>query len=153
MLEIVVRTCRLQDTITGGNTENLSPLQKIHTDKYFDPNGPKKSESLPNCYTKLSQEPVRHVTQSQNPISVQPADDHNESMITMNSVENTPLTSKNESNDLRKYVKMVSGIEEDFLDENILLIFIRAFVCVCCELCFTDCRNAFSERREFKTEK
>lgn len=52
------------------------------------------------------------MTQSQNPISVQPADNHNESMI---SIENTPLTSKKESkDDLRKYVKMVSGeLEED----------------------------------------
>lgn len=107
---------RLQNTITGGNTDNLAPIQKIHADKSFDSTkGPVKSESMPNCYTKLSQEPIiRYVTQSlepQTPTAVQPLDDHNESAITMNSIENTPLTSRNNSkDDLRKYVKMVSGI-------------------------------------------
>ncbi|XP_032666568.1 serine/threonine-protein kinase dst2 isoform X3 [Odontomachus brunneus] len=98
--------------ISGGNTDNLAPIQKIHADKSFDLiKGPVKSESMPNCYTKLSQEPIRYVMQSleaQTPIAVQPLDDQNESAITMNSIENTPLTSRNSSkDDLRKYVKMV----------------------------------------------
>lgn len=94
--------------------DNISPIQKIHSDKYFDSKGPKKSESLPNCYTKLSQESIKH-TQSldtHNLIGAQPLEDQNESVITMNSIENTPLTSKNESkDDLRKYVKMVNKIK------------------------------------------
>lgn len=63
---------------------------------------------MPNCYTKLSQEPIRYTEslETQNPIQV--LEDQNESMITMNSNDNTPLTSRKESNhDLRKYVKMV----------------------------------------------
>lgn len=98
--------------VTGGNTDNLSPIQKIYASKHFDSKGPKKSESMPNCYTKLSQEPIRYAAQSletQNPI--QSLEDQNESVITMNSNENTPLTSRKESkNDLRKYVKMVIKI-------------------------------------------
>lgn len=92
--------------------DNLSQIQKIYADKHFDSKGPKKSESMPNCYTKLSQEPIRYTTQSletQNPIQL--FEDQNESMITMNSNENSSLTSRKESkNDLRKYVKMVIKI-------------------------------------------
>lgn len=89
----------------------MSPLQRIHTEKYFNgSNGPKKSESLPNCYTKLSQEP-RYATQSlemQNPIDVQSLEEQNESTIAMKSIENTPVTSKKGSKDeLRKFMKMV----------------------------------------------
>lgn len=106
---------RLQNTIAGGNTDNLAPIQKIHADKSFDlTKDPVKSESMPNCYTKLSQEPIKYVIQSleaQTPTAVQPLDDQNESAITMNSIENTPLTSRNSSkDDLRKYVKMVGKI-------------------------------------------
>lgn len=67
---------------------------------------------MPNCYTKLSQEPIIYATQpleTQNPIQL--LEDQNESVITMNSNENTPLTSRKESkNDLRKYLKMVIKI-------------------------------------------
>lgn len=102
----------LQSTITGGNTDNLVPIQKIHADKSFDlSKGPRKSESMSNYYAKLSQEPIRHATQSleaQNPMRVQAFEDQNESVMTINSIENTPLTSRNNSkDDLRKYVKMV----------------------------------------------
>lgn len=96
--------------------DNISPLQKIHTDKYFDSNkGPKKSESMPNCYAKLSRESIKHTSQSlepQNLISAQPLEDQNESVVTINSIENMPLTSRHGSkDDLRKYIKMVSKIE------------------------------------------
>ncbi|KMQ96257.1 sporulation-specific protein 15-like isoform x1 protein [Lasius niger] len=99
--------------ISGSNTDNLSPIQKIYTDKHFDSKGPKKSESMPNCYTKLSQEPIIYATQpleTQNPIQL--LEDQNESVITMNSNENTPLTSRKESkNDLRKYLKMIAEMQ------------------------------------------
>lgn len=76
----------------------------------FDCKDPKKSESMSNCYTKLSQESVKHITQlleTQN--LIHPREDQNESMVTMNSAENAQLTNRNESkDDLRKYVKMVS---------------------------------------------
>ena len=39
--------------------ENLTPLQKIHAEKLFELRSPKKSESMPNCYTKISQEPIK----------------------------------------------------------------------------------------------
>lgn len=95
--------------------DNISTIQKIHTDKYLDSKGPKKSESMPNCYAKLSQESIKHTIQPlevHNLSSAQPLEDQNESVTTMNSIESTPLISKNESkDDLRKYVKMVSKIK------------------------------------------
>ncbi|XP_050463068.1 serine/threonine-protein kinase dst2-like isoform X4 [Cataglyphis hispanica] len=98
--------------ISGGNTDNLSPIQKIYANKHFDSKGPKKSESMPNCHTKLSQEPIRYATQSletQNPVQL--LEDQNESVI-INSNDNTPLTSRKESkNDLRKYVKMIAEMQ------------------------------------------
>ncbi|KAL6422409.1 hypothetical protein ACFW04_010620 [Cataglyphis niger] len=98
--------------ISGGNTDNLSPIQKIYANKHFDSKGPKKSESMPNCYTKLSQEPIRYATQSletQNPL--QSHENQNESVI-INSNDNTPLTNRKESkNDLRKYVKMIAEMQ------------------------------------------
>ncbi|XP_072748714.1 uncharacterized protein Cnb isoform X3 [Anoplolepis gracilipes] len=99
--------------ISGGNTDNLSPIQKIYTNKHFDFKVPKKSESVPNCYAKLTQEPIKYTTQSletQNPIQL--LEDQNESVNTMNSNENTPLTSRKESkNDLRQYVKMIAEMQ------------------------------------------
>ncbi|KAG5348486.1 CNTRB protein, partial [Acromyrmex charruanus] len=101
--------------ISGSNMDNISPIQKIHGDKCFDSKGPKKSESMPNCYTKLSQELIKHTAQSleaRNLINAQPVEDHNESAITMNSIENAPLTNRNESkDDLRKYVKMIAEMQ------------------------------------------
>ncbi|XP_012230885.2 putative leucine-rich repeat-containing protein DDB_G0290503 isoform X2 [Linepithema humile] len=100
--------------ISGGNTDNLSPLQRIHAEKYFDSNGPKKSESLPNCYTKLSQEPryATHSLEMQNLIDVQPFEEQNESTIAVKSIENTPVTSKKGSKDeLRKFMKMITEMQ------------------------------------------
>lgn len=101
--------------IISGSNMDISPIQKIHADKYFESKGPKKSESMPNCYTKLSQELMKHVTQpleAHSLINAQPREDQNESVTTMNSVENLPLTSKNESkDDLRKYVKMIAEMQ------------------------------------------
>ncbi|XP_018350476.1 PREDICTED: ELKS/Rab6-interacting/CAST family member 1 isoform X4 [Trachymyrmex septentrionalis] len=101
--------------ISGSNMDNISPIQKIHGDKCFDSKGPKKSESMPNCYTKLSQELIKHTAQSleaRNLINTQPVEDHNESVVTMNSVENAPLTNRNESkDDFRKYVKMIAEMQ------------------------------------------
>ncbi|XP_012064249.1 PREDICTED: myosin-6 [Atta cephalotes] len=101
--------------ISGSNMDNISPIQKIHGDKCFDSKNPKKSESMQNCYTKLSQELMKHTAQSleaHNLINAQSVEDHNESMITMNSIENAPLTNRNESkDDLRKYVKMIAEMQ------------------------------------------
>ncbi|XP_011145956.1 myosin heavy chain, non-muscle isoform X2 [Harpegnathos saltator] len=102
--------------ISGGNTDNLAPIQRIYAEKSFDSTkGPVKSESMPNCYTKLSQEPIRYATQlleTQNSTAAQHLDDQNESAITLNSIENTPLTSRNSSkDDLRRYVKMIAEMQ------------------------------------------
>ncbi|KZC09451.1 PREDICTED: restin homolog [Dufourea novaeangliae] len=99
--------------ISGGNMEDLTPIQKIHAEKLF--RGPKKSESMPNCYARVSQEPIR--------LSLQPTDiknfhDQNESLNTMTPIEDTPLSSKESKDDLRKYVKMIVDIQksrEEFL--------------------------------------
>lgn len=84
--------------------ENLTPLQKIHAEKLFELRSSKKSESMPNCYTKISQEPIKltsHVS------DLRKFCDQNECMNT--SIDETPLSSRKESkDDLRKYVKMVS---------------------------------------------
>jgi len=49
----------LKNIITGNNMDNISSIQKIHGGKCFDFKGPKKSESMPNYYTKLSQELIK----------------------------------------------------------------------------------------------
>ncbi|XP_011638778.1 nucleoporin nup211-like isoform X1 [Pogonomyrmex barbatus] len=98
------------DIISGGNMDNLTPIQQLHAKTYLDFKGPKKSESMPNCYTKLSQGSIKHMAQ---PSEVQNLigrpEDQNESVITTNSTENTPLITRTASkDDLRKYVKMIA---------------------------------------------
>ncbi|KAG6802567.1 myosin-2 heavy chain isoform X1 [Apis mellifera caucasica] len=94
--------------ISGGNMENLTPLQKIHAEKLFELRSPKKSESMPNCYTKISQEPIKltsHVS------DIRKFCDQNECMNT--SIDETPLSSRKESkDDLRKYVKMIAEMQK-----------------------------------------
>ncbi|XP_043511819.1 CAP-Gly domain-containing linker protein 1-like isoform X1 [Frieseomelitta varia] len=94
--------------ISGGNMENLTPLQKIHAEKLFESKGPRKSESMPNCYTKISQESVKlmsHVPDEKNFL------DQREYATT--SFDETPLTSKRDSkDDLRKYVKMIAEMQQ-----------------------------------------
>ncbi|XP_003699036.1 spindle pole body component 110 [Apis florea] len=94
--------------ISGGNMENLTPLQKIHAEKLFELRSPKKSESMPNCYTKISQEPIKltsHVS------DLRKFCDQNECMNT--SIDETPLSSRKESkDDLRKYVKMIAEMQK-----------------------------------------
>lgn len=111
---IILILCVNFKNVIGSNVDNISPIHKIHVDKYVDFKGPKKSESMPNCCTKVSQESVKHMAQplGDNLISTQSLEDQNESVITTNSMENMPLFSRNESkDDLRKYVKMVSKIK------------------------------------------
>lgn len=85
--------------------ENLTPLEKIHAEKLFESRGPKKSESMPNCYTKISQEPTKlmsYVTDAQN--------FRDQSECTMTSLDETPVASRKISkDDLRKYVRLVSS--------------------------------------------
>ncbi|XP_076659482.1 centriole duplication and spindle assembly protein centrobin [Halictus rubicundus] len=93
--------------ISGGNMEDLSPIQKIHAEKLF--RGPKKSESMPNCFMKVSQEPMRLKLQTANAKNFH---DPNESLSTMTPIEDTPLSSKESKDDLRKYVKMIVDMQK-----------------------------------------
>ncbi|KAL0134083.1 hypothetical protein PUN28_001155 [Cardiocondyla obscurior] len=100
--------------ISSSNMDNISPVQKIYLDKYFDSKGPKKSESMPNCYTKLSQESIKHMAQSlgAHNLITQSPEDQNESVMTTNSVENAPAMSKSESkDDFRKYVELITDMQ------------------------------------------
>ncbi|XP_031844205.2 centriole duplication and spindle assembly protein centrobin [Nomia melanderi] len=93
--------------ISGGNMEDLTPLQKIHAEKLF--RGPKKSESMPNCYMKLLQEPTKLKLQT---VDTKIFHDQNESLSTMTPIEDTPLSSKDSKDDLRKYVKMIVDMQK-----------------------------------------
>lgn len=89
--------------------DNLTPLQKIHAEKLFEARVPRKSESMPNCYAKISQEPTKLTSHVSNTKDYR--DQIESTVSTMASLEETPLTTKKESvNDLRKYVRMVSSI-------------------------------------------
>ncbi|XP_076238130.1 centriole duplication and spindle assembly protein centrobin [Calliopsis andreniformis] len=94
--------------ISGGNLENLTPLQKIHAERLFELRGTRKSESMPNCYAKVFQEPIKLQT-----LDMKNFHDHNESINTMTPIEETPLTSRKETkDDLRKYVKMIADMQQ-----------------------------------------
>ncbi|CAK9813289.1 CNTROB [Anthophora plagiata] len=96
--------------ISGGNMENLTPLQKVHAEKLFESKGPKKSESMPNCCLKFSQEPMKLTLHSSN---TKDFHDQNESMSNMIPIDETPVTSRKESKDnLRKYVKMIAEMQQ-----------------------------------------
>ncbi|KOC69495.1 Centrobin [Habropoda laboriosa] len=96
--------------ISGGNMENLTPLQKVHAEKLFESKGPKKSESMPNCCMKFSQEPMKLTLHSSNTKNFH---DQNESLSSMIPIDETPLTSRKESkDDLRKYVKMIAEMQQ-----------------------------------------
>ncbi|XP_033347106.1 thyroid receptor-interacting protein 11-like isoform X2 [Bombus vosnesenskii] len=94
--------------ISGENMENLTPLQKIHAEKLFESGGPRKSESMPNCYTKISQEPIKlmsYVTDAQN--------FRDQSECTMTSLDETPVASRKKSkDDLRKYVRLIAEMQQ-----------------------------------------
>ncbi|XP_060813761.1 uncharacterized protein LOC132905978 isoform X1 [Bombus pascuorum] len=94
--------------ISGENMENLTPLQKIHAEKLFESRGPRKSESMPNCYTKISQEPIKlmsYVTDAQN--------FRDQSECTMTSLDETPVANRKKSkDDLRKYVSLIAEMQQ-----------------------------------------
>ncbi|CAL7940169.1 unnamed protein product [Xylocopa violacea] len=111
--------------ISGGNMENLTPLQKIHAEKLFESRVPKKSESMPNCCAKVSQEPIK-LSSHENCSDANNFRDQNERIrAMMSSLDDTPVTSRRESkDDIRKYVKMIAEMQqtrEDFskIRENI----------------------------------
>ncbi|XP_076620758.1 centriole duplication and spindle assembly protein centrobin [Colletes latitarsis] len=94
--------------ISGGNMEDLTPLQKIHAERLFK--APKKSESMPNCFAKVFQEPRKLTLQ---PSDIKNFHDQGESMSTITPIDDTPLTSRKElKDDLRKYVKMIAEMQQ-----------------------------------------
>lgn len=84
----------------GGNIENLSPLERLTAEKFFESKIPK--ESVSNCQIKLSQEPSTIPTSSSRMQTIQNDHNRNENLIDI------PLSSKKDSKeDLRKYIKLV----------------------------------------------
>ncbi|KAG7211676.1 hypothetical protein KM043_010926 [Ampulex compressa] len=102
--------------ISGGNAENLTPIQRINVEKFFEAKGPRKSESMPDCYTRISQEPMKvpcQVSEAKIRHGAMTRDDQNDSLITTTSMEETPLTSRKETKeDLRKYIRMIAEIQQ-----------------------------------------
>lgn len=106
--------------ISGGNSENLTPIQRINAEKLFEGRNTKRCESMVNCCgNKVYAEPMRLESQSmptldmRNFPTTQSAEDHNESLITMASTEETPLTSRKEAkDDLRRYIKMILDMQQ-----------------------------------------
>ncbi|XP_053996179.1 centriolin-like isoform X1 [Hylaeus anthracinus] len=94
--------------ISGGNLEDLTPLQKIHAEKLF--RGARKSESMPNCFTQGFQEPRRITIQSSDAKNF---GDHVENISAITPIDDTPVTSRKEAkDDLRKYVKMIAEMQQ-----------------------------------------
>lgn len=97
--------------ILGNNGENISTFPKIDVNKFFElPNEP-KLDLIPNNGELLNLEPMKLETpksakKSQNPPKQETT---NESLATLTSHDDTPLSSKKEyKSDLKKYIKMVN---------------------------------------------
>ncbi|XP_014602433.1 PREDICTED: uncharacterized protein PFB0765w isoform X1 [Polistes canadensis] len=95
--------------ISGGNIENLSPLERITAEKFFESKMP--SETMSNCQIKLSQEPsmipATTSSSSSRMQTFQNEHNRNENLI------DTPLSNKMDSKeDLRKYIKLIAEMQE-----------------------------------------
>ncbi|KAL2751093.1 centrosomal protein of 112 kDa isoform X1 [Vespula maculifrons] len=90
--------------ISGGNIENLSPLERLTAEKFFESKIPK--ESVSNCQIKISQEPSMIPTSSRMQ-TIQNDHNRNENLVDI------PLSSKKDSKeDLRKYIKLIAEMQE-----------------------------------------
>ncbi|XP_035723191.1 myosin-11-like isoform X2 [Vespa mandarinia] len=92
--------------ISGGNIENLSPLERLTAEKFFESKIPK--ESVSNCQIKISQEPPSTTPTSSSRIqNIQNDRNRNENLIDI------PLSNKKDSKeDLRKYIKLIAEMQE-----------------------------------------
>ncbi|XP_046832156.1 protein Daple-like [Vespa crabro] len=92
--------------ISGGNIENLSPLERLTAEKFFESKIPK--ESVSNCQIKISQEPSSTTPTSSSRIqNIQNDRNRNENLIDI------PLSNKKDSKeDLRKYIKLIAEMQE-----------------------------------------
>lgn len=89
----------------------MSSFQKINVDKLFEFPSEINLDLVPNHCSTLHSEPMKlnppkSSSSSQN---VQTQERENESLVTLTSHNETPLTSRKETkSDLKKYIKMVS---------------------------------------------
>lgn len=91
--------------ISGGNMENLSPLERLTAEKFFE--GKLSKESISNGQIKLSQDNTSVHPTSSRMQTFQSDYNYNENAI------NTPLTSRKDSKeDLRKYIKLIADMQE-----------------------------------------
>lgn len=99
---------------TGGSMDNLTPIQRIHAEKFLESKYPMKSESSPNIGGN-TMEPMRLESHSMSVIdaknfpSTRIPEDRIGNSNSNNSTDDTPLTSRRDQSkdDLRRYIKMV----------------------------------------------
>ncbi|XP_046419287.1 cytadherence high molecular weight protein 2-like isoform X2 [Neodiprion fabricii] len=105
--------------ISGGNMDNLTPIQRIHAEKFFENKHPMKSESSPNIGSSIM-EPMRLESHSMPVIDgrgflsarlTEERDGHAKSNTL---TDNTPLTSRRDQpkDDLRRYIKMILDMQQ-----------------------------------------
>lgn len=88
--------------------ENLSPLQRLNAERFFE------SKKSKRCYSACCNKDV-HSTKPEIPTmsmlhlqSSNSRQEQDESLVTLTSNDETPLTTRKESkDDLRKYIQMV----------------------------------------------
>ncbi|XP_046740118.1 myosin-13-like isoform X2 [Diprion similis] len=105
--------------ISGGNMDNLTPIQRIHAEKLFENKQPMKSESSPNIGSSIM-EPMRLESHSMPVIdgrgflSARLPEERDGQSKSNNSAENTPLTSRRDQpkDDLRRYIKMILDMQQ-----------------------------------------
>ena len=96
--------------IVGGNGEQLSSFKKISMDKLFDFPSEPNLESMTNHGRMVQSEPLKLESQKSTTSlqNAQVQEHESESLVTLTSNDETPLTSRKESkSDLKKYIKMV----------------------------------------------
>ncbi|KAJ8682145.1 hypothetical protein QAD02_017937 [Eretmocerus hayati] len=100
--------------ISGGNVENLPSLQKLGVDKLFEVPNELNLDMVPNHCSTLHAEPTKlEMQKCGSPRNTQTRQIQNESLVTLTSSNDTPLTSRKESkDDLRKYIKMILDMQQ-----------------------------------------
>ncbi|XP_043279919.1 major antigen isoform X2 [Venturia canescens] len=102
-------------------SENLSPLQRLNVERISE------GKSLKRCHSACCNKEHRSVrselrsASSQNLQTVNLRQEQDESLITLASNDETPLSRKESKDDLRKYIKMILDMQQPNKDE-----FVRA---------------------------
>ncbi|XP_046474669.1 paramyosin isoform X1 [Neodiprion pinetum] len=105
--------------ISGGNMDNLTPIQRIHAEKFFENKHPMKSESSPNIGSSIM-EPMRLESHSMPVIdgrgflSARLTEERDGYAKSNTLTDNTPLTSRRDQpkDDLRRYIKMILDMQQ-----------------------------------------